>query len=278
MIETAPLQQPLELLDYLDELEQRVSLASHVTLFLEFDGTASAIVSEREEAGLDPEIRSSLTCLLRRPDTTVSILSGRTILDVQKRAGLAGVVYVGNHGLEIESNSTRFREPKAESLRNALRSLSLQLKLALCDVEGIEIEDKTLTLSVHFRNVNPALYDWVRSVVISTVERARCFGCDEHELALDVMPQVEWNKGSAVKWILREMAPFHTLPIYIGHDENVENAFESMGQGITIRVGDAAGSRAQYLAPDVHAVDRFLQWLDLSKPHASIANSRGAGR
>src|SRR5581483_11496067 len=111
--------------------------------------------------------------IVKRPDFTVSILSGRAISDIQKRAGLADVIYIGNDGLEIEANATRFREPQAEASRRELRSLALQLKLALSETEGLEIEDKGVTLSVHFRRVNEALHDWVRAVTCSTVARSR---------------------------------------------------------------------------------------------------------
>ncbi len=268
----------MELFDDLKHLEPRVASSAQIALFLDFDGTISTIVPSPGDATLDPEIRSTLTRLAARREFNVSIVSGRAVADLQKRAGLANVIYAGNHGLEIEGTSTRFREPHAEAFRPELRSLALQLKLALSDTEGLEIEDKCLSLSVHFRRVNEALHDWVRSVTFSTVARSRSFTCSEGKMVVEVKPQVDWNKGHAVKWILREIVPYSALPIYLGDDLTDEDAFGVIPQGITIKVGDAADSRAQYLVPNVRAVEQFLQWLDLSKPHASIANSQRAGR
>jgi trehalose 6-phosphate phosphatase len=197
---------------------------------------------------------------------------------VRKRAGLTNIIYVGNHGLEIESDSICFREPEAEALRREVRCLSLQLKLALSDTDGLEIEDKGLTLSVHFRRVNEHLHDWVRNVTRSTVERFPAFHYREGKMVLEVKPQVNWHKGHAIKWIAREILPSSSLSIYIGDDVTDEDAFAAVPEGITIRVGETAETHAQYLLSDVFAVGQFLHWLDRAKPHAPIADSQRAGR
>ncbi len=269
---------PLALLRNLDALEQRVASAAHIGLFLDFDGTISRIVEKPGNAELDLEIRTLLKPLIARPDFTVSIVSGRALKDVRIRAGLSNVIYVGNHGLEIESDSVRFREPKAETLRRELRCLALQLKLALSDTEGLEIEDKGLTVSVHFRRVIEHLHDWVRNVTVSTVGRSRSFGCREGKLVLDVQPQVGWNKGRAVKWIAGEILPPASLPIYIGDDVTDEDAFVAIPEGITIKVGEPTNTAAQYWLPDVQAVGQVLECLNRAKPHASLAISQRAGR
>ena len=268
----------IPLSENLDAIERRIGSASSIALFLDFDGTISKIVPKPEDAKMATEIRPALTALLARPDVSVSIVSGRTLADVRERTGLKNVIYVGNHGLEIESESARFREPKAEALRRELRSLSLQLKLALSETDGLEIEDKGLTLSVHYRRVTEHLQDWVRSVTFSIVGRSRSFTCREGKMVLEVRPQISWNKGYAVKWILREILPFDSLPIYIGDDATDEDAFAAIPEGITIRVGEPGGSQAQYYLADVAAVGSFLQWLDHAKPHASLAIAQRAGR
>ncbi len=268
----------LPLFDHLTEIEERVVAAAQVAVFLDFDGTISDIVQIPSDAVVEKDIRSTLTRLAGRPDFTVSVVSGRALTDVRERTGLGHIIYVGNHGLEIGGDNTSFREPRAESLRRELRSLSLQLKLALSETDGLEIEDKGLTVSVHFRRVNEHLHDWVRSITFSTVARSRSFMCREGKMVLEVRPQIEWHKGYAVRWILSEIAPYGTLPLYIGDDLTDEDAFGVIPEGITIRVGGSCDSKAQYFVPDVEAVGQFLQWLDHAKPNASIANTQRAGR
>jgi trehalose-phosphatase len=269
---------PVPLLSHLEEIEPAVLAADFVSLFLDFDGTLSLIVANPGEAELDTGIRAILQEMAARPDFSISLVSGRSLEDLRQRAALENVIYAGNHGLEIEGGEVRFRQPEAEALRRELRCMTLQLKLALSETEGLEIEDKGLTLSVHFRKVIEHLHDWVRSVTYSTVNRSRSFTCNEGKMVLEVKPQVTWNKGYAVKWIANEVLPASALAIYIGDDTTDEDGFVALPQGITIRVGESAQTAARYVVPDVPAVRQFLNWLNHVKPNASISNSERTGR
>jgi trehalose 6-phosphate phosphatase len=275
---TAQAQQPMPLLENFEALAPRVAAASHVGLFLDFDGTISHIVEVPQEAEVDSSITATLRALAERPEFTVSIVSGRALADVRERVGLDNAIYVGNHGLEIESQEVRFREPEAEALRRELRCLSLQLKLALSETDGLEVEDKGLTLSVHFRRVAEELQAWVQSVTCSTVSRSRSFACREGKMVLEVFPRIDWHKGRAIKWIAQEILPTSPLLIYVGDDISDEDAFAAIREGITIRVGGLSDTAAQYSLPDVAAVGLFLKWLNHAKPHASRANFQRAGR
>lgn len=269
---------PVPLESHLEEIESAVLAANFVSLFLDFDGTLSMIVPNPGDAELDAGIRSILREIAARTDFSISLVSGRSLEDLRERAGLENVIYAGNHGLEIEGGQVRFRQPEAEALRRELRCVTLQLKLALSETEGLEIEDKGLTLSVHFRQVTEHLHDWVRSVTYSTVGRSRSFTCTEGKMVLEVKPQVTWNKGSAVKWIASEVLPASALAIYIGDDTTDEDGFVALPQGITIRVGESPQTAAHYVVPDVLAVRQFLDWLNHAKPNASISNSERTGR
>ncbi len=266
------------LMESLQSIEQKIASSSHVALFLDFDGTISQIVPVPKDAVIEPGVRTALEALMERPDFSVSIVSGRALADVRQRAGLKGVNWVGNHGLEIEAGSTSFREPRAETLRRELRSLMLQLKFALGDVEGAEVEDKCFTLSVHLRRVAEHTHDWVRTTVSDIVSRSRSFSSRQGKLVLEVRPYLEWHKGSAVRYLLREVLPPGALPVYLGDDVTDEDAFRAIPEGITIKVGEPGGTQAQYLVPDVPTVGNFLTWLNQAKAHAPFANSKRAGK
>lgn len=269
-----------EVLERFEVLQHKISEARHVGVFTDFDGTISPIVPVPGEAELDPEIRPILKALAAKPQFTVGVISGRSLSDLRARTSINGLIYVGNHGLEIEAGEARFRDPQAEALRRELKCVLLQLKLAIDAVDGLEIEDKGLTLSVHYRRVNEDLQRWVRDTALETAGKYQSFTARQGKKVVEIRPKLEWDKGHAIIWLLKEVLPASTLPIYIGDDVTDEDAFAAIPQGITIRVGGvpAAGTRAQYVLPDVQSVAHFLSWLIHAKPNASTANAQRVGK
>lgn len=269
-----------EPLDGFDLLKERILKAAHISLLIDFDGTVSEIVPVPADARLDPEIRPLLKQLAGWPDFTVGIISGRALADLRSRTGIEELIYAGNHGLEIEAGKTRFRNPQAEALRRELRCVSLQLKLALDAIDGLQIEDKGLTLSVHYRRVSEDMQSWVREKAFETALKYRSFETREGKKVVEIRPNLQWDKGDSIKWLLKEVLPASTLPIYIGDDATDEDAFVAIPQGITIRVGGvpAAGTQAQYMLPDVRSVAHFLSWLIHARSNASTANAKRVGK
>lgn len=259
MTAVGQLEAPLPLFDHIEDIGERVASASHVGLFLDFDGTISPIVPNPTSAEIDSEIHSILNRLAARPDLTLSIVSGRALADLRRRVGLRTAVYVGNHGLEIESDTVRFRHFDAEKLQPELQSLVTQLRSTLAGIDGLEVEDKGLTASVHFRRVAPELRDWVRETACRAMLGSSRFKCREGKMVVEVRPQIEWHKGYAVDWIRRNVLPSHALPIYVGDDATDEDAFSVLPDGITIKVGRPGNTQAHYWLPDVPAVGQFLR-------------------
>ena len=250
--------------EWVDQVRSTPSLA----LFLDFDGTLSPIVESPSLAKIDPEIKNVLERLVEQPGVTVTIVSGRALDDVRERAGIEGVIYAGNHGLEIESDSICFREPNAENLRLELRHLLMQLELSVSDTPGTEIEHKGLSASVHYRRVNPELHDWLRNTVCDIVSKSRSFACRDGKMVVEVRPRIDWHKGHAVCWILDSVLPAHTLPLYLGDDVTDEDAFAAIPNGIAVHVGEPSNTCASYWVPDLAGVRNFLSTLLKLRPNA----------
>ncbi len=250
------------------EWVERIKSAQTIALFLDFDGTLAPIVERPGLAKIDPEIRDVLIRLSNRGDLTITVVSGRALADVRERAGIRGIIYAGNHGLEIESDRVCFREPQAETLRLELRHLIMQLELALSDTAGVEIERKGLSASVHYRRVNEELQDWVRRTVAEVVEKSRSFTCRDGKKVIEVRPRVDWHKGHAVCWILDSVLPPGALPLYLGDDVTDEDAFAVIPNGIAIHVGEPSQTCAAYWIPDLQAVRDFLLTLLELRPNA----------
>ena len=68
-------------------------------LVLDFDGTLSEFVPVLENAVIHPDVVSPLGKLAERL-ALVGVMSGRSARDVERRVGIEGIVYIGNHGAE----------------------------------------------------------------------------------------------------------------------------------------------------------------------------------
>jgi len=73
-------------------------------------------------------------------------------------------------------------------------------------------------------------------------------------MLIEVRPALHWNKGNAVLWIWRRLAPKY-VPFYIGDDVTDEDAFSALRPyGITVRIGRKTGSHAQYYIPSLRTL------------------------
>ena len=100
-------------LDTLPEVKARVHQAGSVLLFLDFDGTLAPIVQEPMLAVLPAATRQVLDELVTNATITIAIVSGRSLGDLKGRVGMPGLVYAGNHGLEIEGQGLWFEHAQA---------------------------------------------------------------------------------------------------------------------------------------------------------------------
>ena len=89
------------LFSHWNKLKNRLSDKS-ILLFFDYDGTLTPIVDYPDKAIISEEVRNLLKDLSARPRCHIGIISGRTLNDVKKMVGLESIIYVGNHGLEIE--------------------------------------------------------------------------------------------------------------------------------------------------------------------------------
>ena len=122
-------------------------------LFLDYDGTLTPIVAEPRLAVLRTEVRDAVRRASER--WPVAIVSGRDLLDVRDRVGIPGLVYVGNHGLEIEGPGDR-REERGTEASEALDLAEGAVREATRSIPGVVIERKRMGIAVHHRLVDAA--------------------------------------------------------------------------------------------------------------------------
>jgi trehalose 6-phosphate phosphatase len=242
---------------------ERILRANNLLLGLDYDGTLTPIVDEPAHALLPTPMRQAIWALTQRDDVAVAVISGRAHGDLQDLVGIPGVIYAGNHGMEISGPGMSFIEPDAKASSQDLRILAQILAKKLRHIPGTLVEDKGLTLSVHHRRAAPVdgeeVWRTVHEVVASRRER---FHVTLGDKVYEVRPRLRWNKGSAIAWIKGRIHKPGTLVIYIGDDTTDEDVFQTLGEeAVTVRVGDNAKTAARFLVPDPATVQHFLQWV-----------------
>jgi trehalose 6-phosphate phosphatase len=269
---------PLLLWDHLEALVQRCRTHERCALFLDFDGTLAPIVEDPAAARMPPATHHTLTTLAQHPRYHVSVVSGRALADLRTRVGVSGLYLAGNHGLEIEGPGSQYVHPNGGRLRPRLDALCQVLQEDLRGIPAAWVEDKGLTLSVHFRRVPAADVPAVKACLLRRVApgvEAGCLALRTGKAVLEVRPQVQWSKGEAVQWILERIRlgglEASVLPLYIGDDDTDEDAFQVLASsGVGIVVGtERRGSAAHYAVESTEGVTRVLAALStLPRPRS----------
>ncbi|MFC1568219.1 trehalose-phosphatase [Candidatus Margulisiibacteriota bacterium] len=232
-------------------------------LFLDYDGTLTPIVSKPSLANLSAARKKSLQQLARSPDIRIAIVSGRLLADVRKKVGIPNIFYAGNHGFEISGPGTNIIHPKARTAKPVMRKIKKELATRLKSIKGVIVEDKVLTLSLHYRLVRKQDLKKVARIFFRTVEpylHAKKIRITSGKKVFEVRPNVAWDKGKAVLWLMKKLGQGKKFtPVYIGDDRTDEDAFQVLKKrGLSVRVGRTKKTCARRQLKDVNAVYRFL--------------------
>ncbi len=144
-----------------------------ISLLLDFDGTITPIRRRPELAVLSDSTRRLLASLAAAPKVSVCIVTGRSLRDIRARAKVKGVSYVGNHGLEIWHDNRLWVHPGVDGKKRELKAISRKLKAAAkrMGAPGVLVEDKGLSLSVHYRGVDKKFLGPIEALVRASAAR-----------------------------------------------------------------------------------------------------------
>jgi trehalose 6-phosphate phosphatase len=240
-------------LDRVGEWRAGWEASGSLVVLLDFDGTLAPIVQRPELAAIPTPTRAALERLRARPGVEIAVVSGRGLADVRARADLGAILYAGNHGMEIAGPGVLRVHPEAEAARPLLDRAAQAIEEGLCGIEGAFLEDKGLTLSVHYR-LAPERAAEVHAIVERAVHGERDLHATTGKRVVEVRPRVDWDKGKAVLFLLEQIRPPAGAPVlYLGDDTTDEDAFLALarrpegGEGVLVaeepRPGTAALSR-----------------------------------
>ncbi|MFQ5480369.1 MAG: bifunctional alpha,alpha-trehalose-phosphate synthase (UDP-forming)/trehalose-phosphatase [Thermodesulfobacteriota bacterium] len=227
-------------------------------VFLDFDGTLTPIVATPDKAVLSKEMRELILRLKKK--TRVAVISGRGLSDIRKRIGIPDLIYAGNHGAEIWDGAGVVVTQHETKKRGLIEDILERLAVGVAGIPGVFIEDKGVTVSIHYRQVKARQLADFFEVFFNTVQ-----GHDDSlritsgKKVFEIRPRDIWNKGDAVKWICDTMMPGRDV-VYAGDDTTDEDAYKVLkGWGLSVSIGTSAES--DYYLKDQSEVKRFLEFI-----------------
>jgi trehalose-phosphatase len=204
-------------------------------LLFDIDGTLAPIVERPEEARVPEETRSELR-RLAATYALVGCVSGRPGAVARELVGVDGLVYVGEHGLELD--------PEAEAWAERLRRFK--------DETAWPDEGKPLSAAFHYRTHPDHEAAEAALRVVAQRAVAQGFRTRWGRLVLEVLPPLESSKGTAVRWLLGRNDLGRAL--FAGDDTTDLDAFRALdGLELAVRVAivSAEGPSALGEAADI---------------------------
>jgi len=206
--------------DLIDRLAEDPAQAG---LFFDVDGVLAPIVARPQDARVPDETGAELQRLNERY-ALVACISGRAGDEARRIVGVPELVYVGNHGLELDDRAAEWGE---------------RLQRFLAEVAWPATENKQLTASLHYRG----LHDEARARAALEDVKARAeregFVARFGRKVLEVLPPIDAHKGTAVRQLLAERSLRRAL--YAGDDTTDLDGFRALdGLDVSVRIAVAS--------------------------------------
>jgi trehalose-phosphatase len=225
----------------LAEALARFAARDRVLVALDFDGTLAPIVDDPDTAAALPHALDAVRELTDLPDTSVAVVSGRSLGRLRALLGPAGsVALVGSHGAEVlapDDGGT------ADGLGPGEKELLARLHDAVTAIvaahPGTALEEKPAAVVLHTRRADratalaatgaallgPARWDGVHILT----------GKEVVELAV-----IDLSKGAALRRLRADLGLERGGVLYAGDDTTDELAFAALDDDagdLTVKVG-----------------------------------------
>ena len=235
-------------------------------MLFDFDGTLSPIAARPDLAVLPAETKELLQAAESDDRYVLGIVSGRSLVDLRERVGLGGLIYAGNHGLELQGNGLDFLHPEASSLIEEMGRVYRELELELGSYSGVIGENKGLSLSFHYRQtpleIVPQVEEGFHKAVAAAAESG-LVKVTRGKGVLEVRPNLDWGKGRAISQIQAAHVEAQ-LTAFFGDDLTDEDGFATVQQsgGVAVLVGPPGQpTRAEYRLDSPQEVAETLRLL-----------------
>jgi trehalose-phosphatase len=262
-------------------LLERLS-GSPLVLLLDLDGTLSPIASRPQSAIIPPETRRVLERLVNLPGVHLVLLSGRSALDASQLASIDGAWTVGNHGLEIAPpGMPATPRDDVAPFADRITAAAERIGEATARFDGVTVEDKRWTLSVHYRLAERREVGELQAKV-AAVARTAGLRVTLGKEVIELRPPVSADKGTASIEFADRLGALQSGASLLcaGDDRTDEDAFVAL-RGlrpgfVTVRVrerphDDSPRTAAEFEVSDPDEFRRLLELIAERRERAAAS-------
>lgn len=225
------------------------------SLLLDFDGTLVELADRPDGVAIDAPLLDLLTNLTGTFGGRVSLVSGRSISQLEHFLGgaLPALALVGSHGAELRASSRSLLPERLVALEEAEHII----RSAAADKAGVVIEVKSLGVAIHYR-LAPAFEAKARSLA-GRIASDLGLAVQEGKMMIELHAPGH-DKGRGVASLMLHPPFAGTSPIFLGDDLTDEPGFAAVDRlgGTPILVGPPRQTAARFRLDDVAAVRAWL--------------------
>lgn len=227
-------------------------------LFLDVDGTLLELAPTPGAVVVGANLVELLARLRDAAGGALALVSGRTLVDLDRLFGSLRLPSAGLHGSERRNAAGELEV--ADIVHEQLADVRRGLRELVERHPGLLFEDKGAGLALHFQGARNLEHQLRAEVAVLAAPLVPTFAVLDGHAVIEIKPAV-YTKDSAVTAFLKEPPFSGRTPIFIGDDITDYGGFEAVrrANGLAIAVGPRVQS--EYWLPGPAAVHQWLEML-----------------
>lgn len=222
--------------------------------FLDVDGTLIDIAPTPSAISIPVELPLLLDAVARHHGGALALISGRTLDNLAQLVAPFDPPAAGLHGIERRNAQGAVVRPHPPAGLGAIRHRLAEVR----QWNGVLLEDKGLTLAVHYRQA-PSREEDCRRLVAAVVADYPEFLALQGKMVFEIKPRAG-DKGAALRDFMVEEPFAGRVPVFVGDDLTDEFGFMAAHDlgGLAVLVGPMRETRARFHLPDIEACRAWL--------------------
>jgi trehalose 6-phosphate phosphatase len=223
--------------------------------FFDLDGTLIEFAETPAAVRVTEELRVSLERLHELAGGAVALMTGRPIVEIDRMFPHTRLPVAGQHGAE---RRTAAGVVTSHAPEQGLVSARQFLARAIFDKPGLLLEDKGLSLALHYRRA-PDFAEFVHQTMETVLaDLDGQYTLQRGKSVLELKPAGK-DKGRALLEFAAESPFAGRIPAFVGDDATDEYGFATVNElgGYSIKVGPGE-TQARWRLDNVKAVQQWL--------------------